>query len=48
MNDLETEGAEESDAQLPLLTRRDVGLFGVLNEIANSEEEGECFPSSLP
>lgn len=36
--------SEYSDSQLPLLIRRDMGLFGVLNEIANSEEEGKYFP----
>lgn len=35
--------SEKSDSQLPLLIRRDMGLFGVLNEIANSEEEGKYF-----
>lgn len=35
-------GSKLSNSQFPLLFRRDVGLFGVLNEIANSEEEGKC------
>lgn len=38
--------SEYSDSQLPLLIRRDMGLFGVLNEVANSEEEGKYFSSS--
>lgn len=35
--------SEKFDSQLPLLIRRDMGLFGVLNEIASSEEEGKYF-----